>query len=168
MSPYSQPSSLNGGSGKASFILNYSDTCQDLQDLRRQQTSLLMLNSILARKLAGDFDGFDSTFNTADLLDRPSFSMKPSTSHGQTATAKAPSKESKPKIDETPEVLARHGIHGKVSGFKGEFQCDKCPFRAEKVREKKSLSFELINFKLIHSFLFFARHFTWTSIRRDT
>lgn len=102
---------------------------QDLQDLQHQN-SLLMLNSILARKLAGNFDSFDSTFNPTDLLDRPSYSA--TLSNGPTA-AKASSKESKPKINETPEVLAKHGIHGKVSGFKGEFQCDKCPFRAEKV-----------------------------------
>ena len=105
---------------------------QDLQDYRQQQNSLLMLNSILARKLAGDFDSFESFGTAIDLLDRPSFSS--SDHRTSQAAAKAPSKESsKPKIDETPEVLARHGIHGKVSGFKGEFQCDKCPFRAEKV-----------------------------------
>lgn len=110
---------------------NHYQDYQDLQDLQHQN-SLLMLNSILARKLAGaGFDSFDSTFNTAvDLLDRPSFSG--GHTNGPTAT-KAPSKEAKPKTNETPEVLAKHGIHGKVSGFKGEFQCDKCPFRAEKV-----------------------------------
>ena len=93
-----------------------------------------MLNSILAGKLAGNFDGFDSKFSTAaaDLLDRPNYS----TNLGASQIAKAPSKESKPKIDGTPEILARHGIHGKVSGFKGDFQCDKCPFRAEKVSHR--------------------------------
>ena len=113
----------NGNKNTNSFASNYPDF--------QQQNSLMMLNSILAQQLSN----FDSTsFNTAtaNLTNLPNLSnlVNHSKKDNQSAAkSSSATTNTKPKVNETPEILAKHGIQGKVSGFKGEFRCDKCPFR---------------------------------------
>ena len=76
-----------------------------------------------------------SLINT--LLSQQFFSPVASNSskHGismSSSLAEASGSARKEQTQDTPQVLAKHGISGRVSGFKGTFKCVICPFRAEK------------------------------------
>jgi len=97
-------------------------------------TSLTNLNNFNSLNSLNSLNSFNDLQSQQQLANATTKSKLTSTS---TSTANSSINSStttvKPtKPIETPEVLAKHGIIGRVSGFKGEFKCDKCPFRAEK------------------------------------
>lgn len=80
----------------------------------------MMLNSILAQQLSGStsFDKSSTVNSSKNLLNLPNLSNLNGGDQQQLVKQLSLAKE-KPKIVETPEVLAKHGIQG---NFKNLFK----------------------------------------------